>query len=105
MDGLFLAVRNAGGPNVTATAILDDLNLVGSLADVSKSWDALVRLCTAEGIVIQRDKTKGLWPFAVNDMPVPDEVREWFTGRQIPLLIGCSPILGGVVGHDEAILI
>ena len=102
VDGLFLAVRNAGGPNVTATAILDDLNLVGSLADVSKSWDALVRLCTAEGIVIQRDKTKGLWPFAVNDMPVPDEVRDWFNGRQIPLLIGCSPILGGVVGHDEA---
>ena len=76
--------------------------MVGQIADIANGWDRLVQLCTAEGIVIKREKTRGLWPFDERIVPVPADVSAWFTAHEIPLFTGCLPVLGGSVGFDDA---
>ena len=86
-----------GLSDLTVSAYIDDLAVVGPLDQVSIFFERLSVLSHTLGLIISLPKSSLLW---ASDLQVPKTVEEWATSCHIPLIRGAVPLLGSMVGLD-----
>ena len=88
-----------GLPDVTATAYLDDLQIVGAPDSAMIAFDRLLHSLPSLGLSVNPDKCACLWPFS--DRPAPPQLLASLEQRHIPVKVGFMEVLGGPVGFDR----
>jgi hypothetical protein len=89
----------AGLPDIQAVAIADDLTLVGSPGSVFEAFRRFKALGLPCGVELQLPKCIALWP---HPRDPPPEVFDGCRSLGIELVRGSAPVLGAMVGCDDA---
>ena len=84
-----------GLSDLSVSAYIDDIAVVGPLDQVAVFFDRLSTLSPALGLTISLPKSSILW---ASDSPTPDNVEHWASSHHIPILRGAVPLLGSMVG-------
>ena len=86
-------------PDLTVSAYIDDIAVVGPLEQASTFLSRLATFSSSLGLSISTSKSSLLW--ASNSSP-PSSVHSWASTHSIPLLQGSAPLLGSTVGLDPS---
>jgi len=81
--------------DLSVSAYVDDIAVVGPLDQVAAFFDRLSALSSALGLTISLPKSSVLW---ASDSPVPEDVEHWADLHRIPIMRGAVPLLGSMVG-------
>jgi len=84
-------------PNLSVSAYIDDIAVVGPLDQASTFFGRLRELSPSLGLALSLSKSSLLWPAAL--LP-PASISAWAASHSIPLARGTVPLLGSAVGLD-----
>ena len=86
-----------GLSDLTISAYIDDIAVVGPLEQVAVFFDRLSASSPDLGLTLSLPKSSILW---ASDLQVPEPVEDWANSHSIPLVFGAVPLLGSMVGLD-----
>jgi hypothetical protein len=92
-----LEKASAGLHDLTVSAYIDDVAVVGPLDQAAIFFERLNALSPDLGLTLSLSKSSVLW---ASDSQVPHLVEDWARSHDIPLFRGAVPLLGSMVGLD-----
>jgi len=88
--------------DLTVSAYIDDIAVVGPLEQVAVFFERLNARSPDLGLTLSLPKSSILW---ASNSQVPGPVESWASSHNIYLLLGAVPLLGSMVGLDPVLRI